>query len=96
MSEIITEQPTRLYVGNIDYRMTIQQLELLFAQFGLIEDVFLPAPEASDEAKVNRGFAFVRFSSSHAANAALKLNQQKEPTFKRKLVIQPAKPRPEK
>jgi RNA recognition motif-containing protein len=87
----------RLYVGNIDYRMPIQELEMLFAQFGLLEDVFLPQPPPTNAAHLNRGFAFVCFRSPLSATAAVEsLHGSRDPKFHRRLVVQYAKPRPEK
>lgn len=88
---------TRLYVGNIDYRMPIQELEVLFSQFGMLEDVYLPQPPYGTDSRVNRGFAFVCFKSERAAaQAVTDLNGAVEAKFNRKLVVQFAKPRPEK
>lgn len=96
----MTEQLTRLYVGNLDYRMPIQEVELLFAQFGIVEDVFLPGPAdegSADQSRVNRGFAFVTYSAPSAAQTAVEnLHRRKEHKFNRRLVVQPAKPRPAK
>ncbi len=91
-------QLSTIYVGNIDYRMPIQEIELLFAQCGVLEDVYLPEPEEpEDESRVNRGYAFVRFSSPSAAKAAIEqFNDTRDPKFHRKLVVQKAKPRPAK
>lgn len=88
---------TRLYIGNIDYRMPIQDLEMLFAQFGLVSDVYLPQPSQSNESRLNRGYAFVCYRSPLSAKAAVEnLHGTAEPKFKRRLVVQFAKPRPDK
>ena len=88
---------TRLYVGNLDYRMPIQHLETLFVQFGVLSDVYLPLASAgAEEAQLNRGYGFVCFQSSYAAEEACSLNGTLDPLFKRKLVVQIAKQRPPK
>lgn len=85
----------RLYVGNLDFRMPVQMLGVLFAQHGVLEDVYLPQPkEGGAGASVNRGFGFVTFSTPEAAAAAkAALHDTVEPTFKRRLVVRDAKER---
>lgn len=86
----------RLYVGNIDYRMPLQMLEVLFAPFGVLEDVYLPQPKVDDGMSLNRGFGFVTFKAAAAAHSARQsLNGSTEPTFKRRLIVQPANIRPD-
>lgn len=85
----------RLYVGNLDYRMPLQMLETLFVQYGVLEDVYLPLPAENDGRTSNRGFGFVTFASPAAAQSAQQsLHNSTEPTFKRRLIVQPANERP--
>ena len=58
---------SKLFVGNLEFSTTKEQLEALFSEVGSILDVFLPSDRATGRP---RGFAFVEFSSEEeAANA---------------------------
>lgn len=95
MNDTPAEQANRIYVGNIDYRLTIPQLQLLFESCGAVSDVFLPLAPATSTTRLNRGYAFVTFCRPEcAAHAVAHYNATLEPTFRRILVVQPAKPRP--
>lgn len=61
----------KLYVGNIDYSASEDELESLFSQFGKIELVNIPVNRYTGKA---RGFGFVTFESSLDAQNALALN----------------------
>ena len=60
---------SKVFVGNLEFSTTKEQLEELFAQAGSIVDVFLPSDRATGRP---RGFAFVEFSSDEEAEAAIK------------------------
>ncbi|HEV8241558.1 MAG TPA: RNA-binding protein [Thermoanaerobaculia bacterium] len=59
----------KVFVGNLEFSTTKEQLEELFAQAGSIVDVFLPSDRATGRP---RGFAFVEFSSDTEAEDAIK------------------------
>lgn len=61
----------KLYIGNIDYSASEDELEQLFAKFGHIELVNIPVDKYSGKA---RGFGFVTFDDPAAAARALELN----------------------
>ena len=61
----------KLYVGNIDYTATENELASLFARFGKIEVVNIPINRYSGRP---RGFGFISFSSQAEAQRALTLN----------------------
>lgn len=50
----------KLYVGNIPWRTSTEELRDLFAQFGNVEDCFIPQDRESGRP---RGFAFVTMAS---------------------------------
>jgi len=50
----------KLYVGNIPWRASVDELRDLFAQFGNVEDCFIPQDRESGRP---RGFAFVTMAS---------------------------------
>lgn len=60
---------SKVFVGNLEFSTTKDQLEELFAQCGSIVDVFLPSDRATGRP---RGFAFVEYSSEEEAEAAIK------------------------
>ena len=58
----------KIFVGNLDFRTTKEEVETLFAQAGKIEDVYLPNDRETGRP---RGFAFVTFSSDEEAATAI-------------------------
>lgn len=66
----------RLYVGNILYRATKQELIDFFSQFEEVVDLYLPYNQKIRNR--NRGFCFVEFASPEAASRVVeKLNGAK-------------------
>jgi cold-inducible RNA-binding protein len=59
---------SKVFVGNLEFSTTRQQIEELFAEAGSILDVFLPTDRASGRP---RGFAFVEFATDAEAEAAI-------------------------
>jgi RNA recognition motif-containing protein len=58
---------SKLFVGNLDFSATREDIESLFTQVGPVVDVFLPSDRTTGRP---RGFAFVEFESAdHAAQA---------------------------
>ncbi len=77
-NELEVSQPTealapsnKLYIGNVDYAATEQELSDLFHQFGEIEMVNIPVERYSGRA---RGFGFVTFVAQEAAEQAVVLH----------------------
>src|SRR5258706_14363477 len=63
---------SKVFVGNLDFNTTRDEVEALFAQVGTVRDVFLPTDRESGRP---RGFAFVEFESDEdAAKAIEKFN----------------------
>ncbi len=58
----------KIFVGNLDFRTSKEEVETLFAQAGKIEDVYLPSDRETGRP---RGFAFVTFSSDEESTAAI-------------------------
>jgi len=83
---------TKLYVGNLSYEVTEEQLKELFSGAGSVVSVDLITDRQSGRSK---GFAFVEMGSDDAAKAAIeKLNNT---DFEgRKLNVNEAKPREER
>ena len=59
---------SKVFVGNLDFRTTKEEVEALFSKAGQIDDVFLPVDR--DTGRV-RGFAFVTFASDEDAAKAI-------------------------
>jgi len=63
---------TKLYVGNMSFKTTEDELREAFGQFGNLTDVYIAMDRMSGRP---RGFAFVTFSTEdEARNAAEKMN----------------------
>ena len=58
----------RLYVGNIPYTATVDELRAMFEAYGTVVDVHLPTDRETGRP---RGFAFVEMSEDSAGQAAM-------------------------
>jgi RNA recognition motif-containing protein len=65
----------KLYVGNLPFQTTDQELEALFAQAGPVDSVRVMRDMATGRP---RGFAFVEMATDAAAEAAVNQFNQKE------------------
>lgn len=81
----------RLYVGNLPYKTTDEDLTQLFSQAGAVESVRVMRDVASGRA---RGFAFVQMASDDAAQAAVAQFHEFQ-LEGRPLVVNEARPKPE-
>src|SRR5438067_12774920 len=80
---------TRLYVGNLSFRTTSEDLRDLFAQAGTVESANIIEDRMTGR---SRGFAFVEMSTKEEANAAIEQFNGKE-LGGRALKVNEAKPR---
>jgi len=80
---------TKLYVGNLAFQTTSQELQELFSQAGTVESSSVV--EDRDTGR-SRGFAFVEMSTPEEANAAIEQFNGKE-VGGRALKVNEAKPR---
>lgn len=79
----------KLYVGNLGYDVTDDQLAELFAPAGSVESAVVITDRHSGRSK---GFAFVEMSSDKEAEKAIKMFDGKE--FQgRNIVVNEARPR---
>ena len=81
----------RLYVGNLPYAATEDQLSSLFSQAGKVESVRVMRDMATGRA---RGFAFVEMGSVEVAQMAVCLFHEYKMDG-RPLVVNEARPKPE-
>ena len=82
----------RIYVGNMSYDMTQDELGNLFAEFGEVESVSIIEDRYTGRPK---GFAFVEMPSDEEANKAIEaLNEQE--IKGRSIKVNQARPREER
>lgn len=79
---------TKLYVGNLLYEVTDEQLRDLFAQAGKVTSASVIRYRDSGRSK---GFGFVEMASEQEAQAAIDMFNGQE-TSGRKLVVSEARP----
>jgi len=82
----------KLYVGNMSYDMTEDQLQTLFAEAGAVSAVELIKDRNTGRSK---GFAFITMGSQAEAENAIKLINGRE-VGGRPLLVNTAKPREER
>src|SRR6476646_150250 len=82
----------RLYVGNLSYNVTNQQLEELFAPFGQVKSAQVVMDRDTGRSK---GFGFVEYNDANQARAALDGMNLKE-IDGRSLTVNEARPREER
>jgi RNA recognition motif-containing protein len=83
---------TRLYVGNLSYDTTADQLKELFSASGVVASADLVMDRQTGRSK---GFAFIEMGSEEAATAAISALNETE-LDGRKLNVNEAKPREER
>ena len=80
---------TKLYVGNMSYRTTEDELRTLFSEVGTVTDLVIIMDKFSGRPK---GFGFVTMSSEEEAQAAIEKYDGKE-VGGRQLKVNKARPR---
>ncbi|MBN1404654.1 MAG: RNA-binding protein [Opitutales bacterium] len=66
---------TKIFVGNLNFQATEQELQDFLSSYGAVQEVFMPKDRESGRP---RGFAFVTFEDDAAAQAALESLNGKE------------------
>jgi len=82
----------KLYVGNLPYETTEDQLRELFSQAGQVESVNIIINKFSGRSK---GFAFVEMSSEEEAQKAIKMFNEYQ-LGGRAIIVNEARPREER
>ncbi len=82
----------RIYVGNLSYSITGQELEEAFSPFGQVESAQVVTDRDSGRSK---GFGFVEMGEQAEAEAAIAALNGKELSG-RALTVNEARPRPER
>lgn len=80
----------RLYVGNLPYKVTDEDLTSLFSRAGTVDNVRVMRDQATGRA---RGFAFVEMASDEDAQKAIDQFHQYQMDG-RALVVNEARPKP--
>ncbi len=80
----------RLYVGNLPYKITDEELTTLFSGAGAVDNVRVMRDQATGRA---RGFAFVEMQSDDDAQKAIDKYHQHQ-LDGRSLVVNEARPKP--
>jgi len=80
---------TKLYVGNLSFQTTSQDLEALFAQAGTVQSASVVEDRDTGQ---SRGFAFVEMSTQEEATSAIEQFNGKE-VGGRAMKVNEAKPR---
>lgn len=81
----------KLYVGNLDYAVTSDQLKDLFAKAGNIVDAVVIMDKYSGRSK---GFGFVEFETADEAKKAIKMFNEKDFNG-RNMIVNEARPKTE-
>lgn len=81
-----------LYVGNLSYSVSDEELRELFAQFGEVDSARVISDRDSGRSK---GFGFVEMVNDNEAEAAIEALNGKENNG-RALTVNEARPRPER
>jgi cold-inducible RNA-binding protein len=81
----------RIYVGNLSYSVTREQLSELFSQFGEVADTHVVTDKQTGRPK---GFAFVEMDDAGALKAISQLNGTA--LDERTITVNEAQPRPER
>lgn len=79
----------KMYIGNLSFDITQQDLESLFSEYGSVKDVHIPTDRDSGRP---RGFAFVTMDSKDTMNAVIKAFDGKE-IAGRRVTVNEARPR---
>ena len=69
------QNPNKLYCGNLPFTMRDDDLRQLFAEFGEVVDAKVIMQRDTDRSK---GFGFVEFTTSEAAQAAIEALNETE------------------
>ena len=83
---------TKLYVGNLPFKASEEELNTLFSSHGNITDVFIVKDKFSGRSK---GFAFVTMDTSESAQSAIEQLNDFE-FLGRNLVVNEARPKEER
>ena len=76
----------RLYVGNIDFRMTKSDIRDMFSEVGDVVDVYFPKDEENNK-RPHRGYIFVEMDSPESALEAIEEFHETDDDFGREMIV---------
>ena len=79
----------KLYVGNLSFKTTSEDLEKVFGEIGTVESINIIEDRETGR---SRGFAFIEMSSKEEGESAISILNGKEISG-RELLVNEAKPR---
>lgn len=83
----IAPQPSnRLYVGNVDFRMSRQDVWNMFSEVGEVTDVFFPK-NFDNPKRPHRGYVFVEMATPEEAITAIEEFHGVEDDYGRELIV---------
>jgi cold-inducible RNA-binding protein len=82
---------TKLFVGNLPFKTTEQELEEVFSRSGRVVSVALPTNRETGQ---KRGFGFVEMGSPEEAEAAIR-DVNGQTIGGRQIVVNPSRSKPE-
>jgi cold-inducible RNA-binding protein len=87
--------PRKLFVGNLSWKLTSDDLRQIFSEFGTVEDAIVLTEKFSGRSK---GFGFVTMSTDEEAQAAIEGLHEKDVEGRNMVVnvAQPPRPREER
>lgn len=83
---------TKLYVGNLSFKTSEEELKSLFSSHGNVTDVFIVKDKFTDRSK---GFAFVTMDTPESAQSAIEQLNDFE-FLERNIVVNEARPKEER
>ena len=82
----------KIYVGNLNYKVTEDDLEELFIEYGEVLSINIISDKYTNRSK---GFGFIEMGEADAAKAAITTLNEKD-WFDRKIIVNEARERSEK
>ncbi|MBD3270133.1 RNA-binding protein [Candidatus Peregrinibacteria bacterium] len=80
----------KLFVGNLNWKVTTEQLQELFEEFGQVEDAVI----ILDPQRRSKGFGFVTFANDEDADKAISELHEKEFEGRNMIVNEARPPKP--
>jgi RNA recognition motif-containing protein len=92
MNDTPQQDPSKLFVGNLPWSVSEDELTSMFSEYGELEDVHLVTDRNTGR---SRGIAFVKFTDEATAKAAMEAVNETEQDGRtiRVSIAQPRKPR---
>ena len=80
-----TNHNCRLYVGNIDFKMTKDEIEEFFSKAGQVMDIYFPKREG--DTRPHKGYIFVQMGNVEQTIKAIRMFHQVRDYYDRELIV---------